>query len=70
MSFVLSVHYQSFYILYTGAFGKVFAGVLNDQEREMMDLPVAIKTIKSEGEMCKTFLCLYRIKISEAEEIG
>ena len=49
----------------------MFAGVLNDQEREMMDLPVAIKTIKSEGEMCKTSLCYIElIIISEAEEIG
>ena len=38
----------------------MLAGVLNDQEREMMDVPVAIKTIKSEGEMCKTLSLLVK----------
>ena len=32
---------------YTGAFGKVFEGLLNDSDRNMVDVTVAIKTIKS-----------------------
>ena len=30
-----------------GAFGKVFEGVLNDPDKKMEDVTVAIKTIKS-----------------------
>ena len=32
---------------HTGAFGKVFEGVLNDPDRNIVDVTVAIKTIKS-----------------------
>ena len=32
---------------HAGAFGKVFAGMLNDPDRDMVDTTVAIKTIKS-----------------------
>ena len=31
-----------------GAFGEVFAGLLNDPDKNMVDTRVAVKTIKSE----------------------
>ena len=33
---------------HSGAFGEVFAGILNDPDKNMVDTRVAIKTIKSE----------------------
>ena len=32
---------------HAGAFGKVFEGVFNDPDKNMVDVTVAIKTIKS-----------------------
>ena len=32
---------------HTGAFGKVFEGVFNDPDKNIVDVTVAIKTIKS-----------------------
>ena len=34
---------------HAGAFGKVFEGVLNDPDKNMADVQVAIKTIRSTG---------------------
>ena len=33
--------------LYAGAFGKVFEGVLHDHDKNMVDVRVAVKTIRS-----------------------
>ena len=38
---------QTMICSHLGAFGKVFEGVLNDPDKNMVDVRVAIKTIKS-----------------------